>query len=69
MTEQQAPADLRRWLTEAADADEVQRVDGAHWDLEIGALSQMNYRRSHPKALLFDEIPATHRVCGCSAVR
>jgi 4-hydroxy-3-polyprenylbenzoate decarboxylase len=56
MTEQQAPADLRRWLTEASDADELQRVGGAHWDLEIGALSQVNYRRSHPKALLFDSI-------------
>lgn len=56
MTDQQAPADLRRWLTEAAEADELQRVGGAHWDLEIGALSQVNYRRSHPKALLFDSI-------------
>ena len=49
-------ADLRRWLGEAAQAGELQTVQDAHWDLEIGALSQVNYRRSNPKALLFDSI-------------
>ena len=48
--------DLRKWLAEAEAAGEVQTVDGAHWELEIGALSQVNYRRSHPKALMFDGI-------------
>jgi UbiD family decarboxylase len=48
--------DLRKWLSEAADAGELQPVGDAHWDLEIGALSQVNYRRSSPKALLFDSI-------------
>ncbi|TDQ01513.1 UbiD family decarboxylase [Labedaea rhizosphaerae] len=50
-------ADLRAWLDEAAAAGELQDVRGASWDLEIGALSQVNYRRSAPKALLFDEVP------------
>jgi 4-hydroxy-3-polyprenylbenzoate decarboxylase len=50
-------ADFRAWLGEAEQAAELQDVRGASWDLEIGALSQVNYRRSTPKALLFDSIP------------
>jgi UbiD family decarboxylase len=50
-------ADLRAWLIEAEKAGELQDVRGANWDLEIGALSQVNYRRSIPKALMFDDIP------------
>jgi UbiD family decarboxylase len=49
-------ADLRQWLAEAEERGELQTVEGAHWELEIGALSQINYRRTHPKALLFDHI-------------
>ncbi|WIX75855.1 UbiD family decarboxylase [Amycolatopsis carbonis] len=48
--------DLRRWLAEAEREGEVQPIEGAHWELEIGALSQVNYRRSKPKAMLFDSI-------------
>jgi UbiD family decarboxylase len=58
-------ADLRGWLGEAAAAGELQTVTGAHWELEIGALSQLNYRRGTPRALLFDEIkdyPSGRRV-------
>ncbi|GAB2863273.1 UbiD family decarboxylase [Actinoallomurus bryophytorum] len=50
------PASLRAWLREAAERGELQSVEGADWDLEIGALSQVNYRRSSPKALMFDGI-------------
>lgn len=49
--------DLRAWLDQADLAGQAQTVRGAHWDLEIGALSQVNYRRTVPKALLFDDIP------------
>lgn len=59
------PVDLRRWLAEAEKAGELQDVRGASWHLEIGALSQVNYRRPNPKALLFDDItgyPAGLRV-------
>ncbi|HEV7978000.1 UbiD family decarboxylase [Amycolatopsis sp.] len=58
-------ADLRHWLAEAEKAGELQTLEGAHWELEIGALSQVNYRRSHPKALMFASIkdyPAGSRV-------
>jgi UbiD family decarboxylase len=49
-------ADLRRWLEEADKAGESQTIRGAHWELEIGAIGQVNYRRANPKALVFDEI-------------
>ncbi|HZD14282.1 MAG TPA: UbiD family decarboxylase, partial [Pseudonocardiaceae bacterium] len=32
-------------------------MSGASAALEIGAASQLNYRRKHPRALLFDDIP------------
>jgi UbiD family decarboxylase len=62
MTEQ---TDLRRWLAKAEAAGQTQTITGAHWDLEIGALSQVNYRRPSPRALVFDDIkdyPSGHRV-------
>jgi UbiD family decarboxylase len=49
-------ADLRQWLEEADKAGEVQTIRGAHWELEIGAIGQINYRRANPRALLFDDI-------------
>lgn len=48
--------DLRTWLAEAERAGDLQYVTGADANLEIGAASQLNYRRTRPKALLFDEI-------------
>lgn len=48
--------DLRRWLAEVGEAEELIRVRGADPNLEIGAASQINYRRDHPKALLFEDI-------------
>ena len=40
-------------------------MSGAHWDLEIGAISEINYRRKPSAALLFDDIagyPRGYRV-------
>jgi 4-hydroxy-3-polyprenylbenzoate decarboxylase len=48
--------DLREWLAAAESAGELQHVTGADAVLEIGAASQLNYRRKRPRALLFDEI-------------
>lgn len=48
--------DLRTWLEAADQAGELEHVAGADAVLEIGAASQLNYRRKHPRALLFDEI-------------
>lgn len=48
--------DLRAWLAAASSAGELQHLRGADAVLEIGAASQLNYRRKRPRALLFDEI-------------
>jgi UbiD family decarboxylase len=48
--------DLREWLRAAAAAGELQHISGADAVLEIGAASELNYRRPHPRALLFDDI-------------
>ena len=48
--------DLRGWLDVVGDLGEVRTVTGADWDLEIGAVSEANYRRPSPPALLFDEV-------------
>jgi UbiD family decarboxylase len=59
------PADLREWISRIESLGELQHVAGAHWDLEIGTLSEINYRRKPPAALLFDEIvgyPRGYRV-------
>lgn len=57
--------DLRSWLAAADALGQVEVIDGADPALEIGAASQLNYRRPSPKALLFDHIvgqPAGRRV-------
>ena len=59
------PADLRDWIARIEHLGELQHVSGAHWDLEIGTISEINYRRKPPAALLFDDIvgyPRGHRV-------
>jgi len=48
--------DLRQWLADADRAGELEHVRGADAALEIGAASQLNYRRQRPRALLFDDI-------------
>src|SRR5215468_3039212 len=48
--------DLREWLRAADEAGELQRISGADAVLEIGAASELNYRRPHPRALLFAEL-------------
>jgi UbiD family decarboxylase len=51
------PADVRSWIRRMEELDELQHVSGANWDLEIGTISEINYRRKPPAALLFDQIP------------
>jgi 4-hydroxy-3-polyprenylbenzoate decarboxylase len=49
--------DLREWIAAAAQSGDLGHVRGAGAELEIGAVSQLNYRRKRPQALLFDDIP------------
>jgi len=63
------PLDLRAWLDEARKLGEVKDVRGADWNLELGAISELNVKKESPPALLFDEIagyPKGYRVLTCS---
>src|SRR5215467_11877749 len=48
--------DLREYLTAADKLGELRRVDGADWDLEIGAITEVAARAARPKVVLFDNI-------------
>ena len=63
------PLDLRRWLEEIRALGELREVRGAHWNLELGAISELNVKKDLPPALLFDEIKGYRkgfRVLTCS---
>jgi UbiD family decarboxylase len=63
------PLDLRMWLNEARSLGELRDVSRAHWKLELGAISELNVKKAHPSALLFDHIPdypPGYRVLTCS---
>jgi len=49
--------DLRAWISAVAALGELKKIDGADWDVEIGAITEMGHHlgeKSH--ALLFDNI-------------
>lgn len=48
--------DLRGFINVLENLGELKRVKGAHWDLEIGAITELVAERKGP-ALLFDEVP------------
>jgi 4-hydroxy-3-polyprenylbenzoate decarboxylase len=50
---------LRGWLDEVSRMGELLQVNGAHWDVEMGALTHMLTEKSSgtAPAILFDEIP------------
>ncbi|MFH1123744.1 MAG: UbiD family decarboxylase [Pseudomonadota bacterium] len=61
--------DLREWISMVDSLNELKRIDGAHWDLEIGAIGSLNVKRKDCYALLFDKIkdyPAGRRLLSCS---
>jgi len=63
------PLDLRAWLEEVRALGELKDVRGADWNLELGAISELNVKKEHNSALLFDEIagyPKGFRVLTCS---
>lgn len=49
--------DLREFIDKVADVDLLQTIKGAHWDLEMGGITEITTRSPNPPALLFDEIP------------
>ncbi len=63
------PLDLRAWLSQVRSLGELKDVVGADWNLELGAISELNVKKDLPPALLFDEIkgyPRGFRVLTCS---
>ena len=63
------PLDLRAWLRDVEALGELTNVNGADWNLELGAISELNVKKASPRALLFDEIPGYRkgfRVLTCS---
>lgn len=57
--------DLREWIQRVEEMGELTRIDGADWNLEIGALTEVAGRGPTTSALLFDRIkdyPPGYRV-------
>lgn len=52
----QALGNLRAFLQIAEDAGEVEHIDGADPDLEMGALYELSLERAQPPVLLFENI-------------
>src|SRR5919106_5675597 len=50
---------LRDWLERVEKLGELQKISGAHWDREMGAITQMFTEGGKGKApaILFDEVP------------
>src|SRR3989337_785316 len=50
--------ELRDWLKDVKRLQALELISGAHWDLEIGALTEIILERnSTPPAVLFDKVP------------
>ena len=49
--------DLREWIEIVRNWGELTTIPGAHWDLEIGALTDLGGKMGRGPALLFDSIP------------
>lgn len=57
--------DLREFIEAARQIGDVKEIHGAHWDLEIGAVTELFATRDNFPLLLFDQIPGfplTYRV-------
>ena len=50
---------LRGWLEQVDKMGELRKVDGAHWDVEMGAITHMLTEKSRgaAPAILFDNVP------------
>ena len=49
--------DLRDWLKDVKRLEQLEQISGAHWDLEIGALTEIILERmATPPAIVFDAV-------------
>ncbi len=54
--------DVREWINKVGEMGELKIVEGADWNLEIGALSVLaSKHKENSPALLFDRIKAIQR--------
>ena len=59
--------DLRDWLKDVKRLEQLEQISGAHWDLEIGALTEIILESmATPPAVVFDAVLATIRIAACS---
>jgi len=50
--------DLREWLKDVKRLEQLEQISGAHWDLELGALTEIILERiATPPAVVFDNVP------------
>src|SRR5581483_5873086 len=49
--------DVRAFIDRVEDLGELKRVSGAHWDLEIGGITELAQHQINGPAVLFDDIP------------
>lgn len=49
--------DLREWIEKVDSMGELLSIEGAHWDLEIGAITDLYQQQPVSAALLFDKVP------------
>jgi 4-hydroxy-3-polyprenylbenzoate decarboxylase len=59
----QSALDLRVFLTKVKAAGELEEISGAHWNLELGALTELFAEQTPTPALLFDNIPDYPKGC------
>jgi 4-hydroxy-3-polyprenylbenzoate decarboxylase len=59
----QSALNLRVFLTEVKAAGELEEISGAHWNLELGALTELFAEQTPTPALLFDNIPDCPKGC------
>ncbi len=59
--------DLRAFLAAVEEGGEVRHVAGAHWDRELGAVTEVLYREKVDKSplLLFDDVPGYGKGMRC----
>jgi UbiD family decarboxylase len=53
----EAMQDLRDFIDKVKELGELRVIEGANWDLEIGAITYLAAKAPEPPALLFDGIP------------
>ena len=50
--------DVREWLAKVEELGELKKINGAHWNLEIGAITELAHDpKGLTPAVLFDQIP------------